>query len=147
MSKSGDILEKYGVKMATFFAKRLDEIDAEIQRLTAPLQKEKEEIFDFLAALQSNNKGGNGSAVHSSTTYNPENLSMIEKVIFFTKQDGFLTVSEIAERICKVEDQLSEDEVKATLSAVLSMEMKKEPSKVRLIRRENSEGKWAYQVK
>lgn len=147
MAKSNDILEKYGLKMATFFTKRLDEIDAEIERLTAPLQREKEEIFDFLAALSIKGNGGNGTATHVHAIYEPENLSMIEKAIFFTRHEGFLTTSEIADRICKGEPNLDKSEVKATLSAVFAMEMKKEPFKVRLIRRENSDGKWAYQAK
>jgi hypothetical protein len=142
MTPSDNIVEKYGSHMTSFFNQRLTEIDSEIESLIGNLMKEKNEITDILNTLQKKGKIVN-TTLASAADY-ASATSFIEKAVLATKLAGDLTLNEIAAFIKLKEPNINVEEVKATLSAVLVMEIKKPETTRRLDRKQNKEGKWVY---
>lgn len=142
MADLNSLIDKFGPKISDFFKSRIKEIDSIVE----PLLAEKKDIFMFLNAL--NEKGVNtestGSGSESIAKYSKD-LSVIDKVLFVTKRNGYLGVSGIADLIASLEPEIDKSHLKSNLAAVLAMEMKKESP--RLLRRTNSEGKYEYMAK
>jgi hypothetical protein len=143
MADISNLIAKYGSHFSAFLSQRLKEIDNEIQIVTAPLQAEKAEINFLLKEISKGNSGTHGKEVNGEAY--STSMSTIEKAVYFTKKNGYMTLSEIASKISEKEPASEMDIVKSTLSAVLAMEMKKEEP--RLVRKPNESNKWVYKAK
>lgn len=146
MSSIINLVEKYEPQLATFFAKRIEEIDLEIDQLAGHLIREKADLLAALDEIDAKKKLRNNgfNAYHQLTDKYSPGMSNIDKVIYFTKENK-LTVHQIAEKIVEKEPGQNLTEIKNTLSAVLSMDNKRVTPRV--VRETNENNKLVYMAK
>lgn len=113
------------------------------------LLKEKDDLLDLLDVIEAGKtKKKQMTFVEDllpDITYNAEKMSNIDKAVFFTKREGFLTLNEIANRIVEKEPNLNLADIKGNLSAIFAMDAKKDSP--RLSRKRNEKNKWTYMAK
>lgn len=140
-----NIIEKYGHHFTLFAKRRIQEIDSEMEQKVAPLMKEKNELLELLDTIKGSGSNGKSNGVLQNVY--DLGFSLVDKAVFVTRGQVYLPISEIAEKINKIDPDLTVEDLKAKLSAVLSMEVKKkDQSLARMVRKLSDEGKWVYRA-